>query len=319
MTVRLYRSTDASAPTLTGQVGSLVALLDAVLVNGYGSQTAAGWTKAYSGTNTASYRMDTSGNTGFYLDVNDNAPASATDARMRGYEAMTAVSTGTGPFPTAAQSSFGIACRKSATANSTARPWYIVADGSCLYVFVDTGDITGCAFAFAFGDFFSYKSGDPYRCAIIGRYLENSGASNYDMVPWINGGLTPLTATSNGHYVARNWTGVGGSIAFSKFTSLLAGQGTSLVTGSLTSYVPYPNSPDSALELAPLWLGHTSCVRGYMKGLWCPLHAQPLSHGDLFTGSGNMAGKSFIALNFRNDSASQGNGQIVVEYSDTWS
>jgi hypothetical protein len=34
MTVRVYRSTDASAPVLTGQVGSLTALLDAVLVNG---------------------------------------------------------------------------------------------------------------------------------------------------------------------------------------------------------------------------------------------------------------------------------------------
>lgn len=42
MTVRVYRWDDASAPTLTGQLGSLITLLDAVLVNGYGSKTAAG-------------------------------------------------------------------------------------------------------------------------------------------------------------------------------------------------------------------------------------------------------------------------------------
>ncbi|SPK73722.1 conserved protein of unknown function [Cupriavidus taiwanensis] len=319
MTVRLYKSTDASAPSLTGQVGSLVALLDAVLVNGYGSQSAAGWTKAYSATNKASYRMATSGNTGFYLDVDDSAPSTAKEARMRGYEAMTAVATGTNPFPTSAQLSTGIVCRKSTTADSTTRPWYIIADGSCFYLFVDTNDVTGYACSFAFGDFFSYKSGDSYRCTITGRYIENSGANNYEMVAWINNGTTPLFTATSAHYVARNWTGVGGSIGFAKFTSLLAGQSNALLTGSIASFLPYPNSPDSALELAPLFIGHTYCVRGYMKGMWCPLHAQPLGHGDTFTGTGNMAGKSFIALNVQNNSASQGNGQIVIEYSDTWS
>jgi hypothetical protein len=44
MTVRIYRSTDGSAPVLTGQAGKLTDLLDAILVNGYGSKTAAGWT-----------------------------------------------------------------------------------------------------------------------------------------------------------------------------------------------------------------------------------------------------------------------------------
>ena len=41
MTVRVYKSTDGSAPVLTGQAGSLTTLLDAVLVNGYGAATAA--------------------------------------------------------------------------------------------------------------------------------------------------------------------------------------------------------------------------------------------------------------------------------------
>ena len=37
----IYRSTDASAPVLTGEVGKLVDLLDACLVNGYGAKSAA--------------------------------------------------------------------------------------------------------------------------------------------------------------------------------------------------------------------------------------------------------------------------------------
>lgn len=38
MTVYLYRSTDAGAPALSGTAGSLINLLDACLVNGYGNQ-----------------------------------------------------------------------------------------------------------------------------------------------------------------------------------------------------------------------------------------------------------------------------------------
>ena len=42
MTRRVYRSTDYGAPTLTGQIQSMITLLQAVLVDGYGSQTLAG-------------------------------------------------------------------------------------------------------------------------------------------------------------------------------------------------------------------------------------------------------------------------------------
>ena len=38
--VKLFRSTMPGAPALRGQVGSLISLLDACLVNGWGSQTA---------------------------------------------------------------------------------------------------------------------------------------------------------------------------------------------------------------------------------------------------------------------------------------
>lgn len=34
--VRVYQSTDSGAPSLTGQTGTLVSLLDACLVNGFG-------------------------------------------------------------------------------------------------------------------------------------------------------------------------------------------------------------------------------------------------------------------------------------------
>lgn len=333
MTSRTYKSTDASAPTLSGTNGSLVALMSAILVDGYGSQTAAGWTKPYTGTNTAVFRMGTSGNTGFYLDVLDNGPGGggAREARMRGYEAMTAVSTGTNPFPTVAQAASGVFCRKSTTADSTARAWYAIADSSFFALFVDTGDYTAPAYslAFSFGDFYSYKSGDLYNCAIIGRSSENSGADSADNVAllYASGTSNILTSNAAGHYVARTWTGTGASIQFCKHSSALAvGPNNSTARapcGSPSSCITYPNGPDGALELAPIYIGHSSAVRGYLKGLWAPLHNQPCGHGDTFSGTGNMAGKTFLALNVKADQSNSNggstSGQIVLETSDTWS
>lgn len=331
MGVTLYKSTDASAPSLTGQVGSLTSLLDACLVNGYGSQAAAGWTIAYTGTNQRDYKQG-SGSNGYYLDVNDNAPTIATEARMRGYEAMTALATGTNAFPTAAQSSFGTICRKSNTANSTARPWYMIADSTCFYLFVDTGDYTNPSYSaqFHFGDFFSYKSGDTNNTIIIGRIAENSAGNQETLSTVVTSASSTITPTFSsitnaslvGHYIDRHWNGTGGSIGCSKFSSILTGitSGCGPV-GSGGAGLNYPNGPDGAMELAPIWVVHSGSIRGYLKGLWAPCHYQPCGHGDTFSGTGNMNGKSFIALNTYGQNYSYGysQGQLVVETSNTWS
>jgi hypothetical protein len=327
MTVQAYFSTDASAPALTGQVGSLTALLDACLVNGYGSKSSLGWTIAYTGTNQRDYKQG-AGSNGYYLDVNDAAPTTAQEARMRGYETMSALGTGTQAFPTAAQVSFGQICRKSNTADATQRKWYLIGDSTCFYLFVDTGDWVGPSYStgFWFGDFFSYKSGDIYNTGITGRGAENTSSSNYETLPLVcqNGSLINggFFGGSN-HYVDRSWTGVGGAIQFSKFTSAAAGGfGYTQCVGSATCLPNYPNSPDGSLLMAPIWIAHNASIRGYMKGLWAPLHNQPLGHGDTFNGTGNMAGKSFLALNVQNQNTNIGAGnygQIIVETSNTWS
>ncbi len=335
MTVVTYKSTDSSAPVLTGQSGALITVLDAILVNGYGSKAAAGWTKAFSATNKAVYRMATSGNSGFYLNVQDGAPATAKEARIWGYEAATAQDTGTAPFPTVAQMATGLFARKSNTADSTARAWYCVADNSVFYFFADTGDFTAPAYslAFAFGDIFSYKSSDAYKCIIMGRDSENTSSVTNERLPSVNtvGSGPAFPTTLTGHYIARSWTGTGASIAVGKHAVAMAmsssSAGANAVVGAVATasapspQVTYPNGPDSALLLSPIWIHHSNAVRGYLKGLWAPCHSQPLSHGDTFSGTGNMSGKTFLALNVKGDNgASQSpNGQIMIETSDTWS
>jgi hypothetical protein len=330
MTVRLYKSTDASAPVLYGAVGSLIGVLDAVLVNGYGTQTAAGWTKPYSGTNKAVYRMATSGNTGFYLNVQDSAAGTggAKEARAWGYETASAQDTGSGQFPTTAQLANGVFIRKSATADSTnARAWWIVADTSCFYLFIESGDYAApcpCT-SFGFGDFYTYKSGDAYNCAIIGRSTENS-ASFVDTFGLLNNGGGGSSVIS-GNYVARHWTQSGSAVQVGKCGTTFAG---ALLTSNMTGeqnttpanygLLTYPNGPDSSLVLSPIWLAHNSAVRGYLKGVWAPCHSLPLNHGDTFSGSGSMTGKSFVAISMRGFTGGSGtSGQIMLETSDTWS
>jgi hypothetical protein len=323
---------------LTGATGSLCTLLDACLVNGYGSQAAAGWTIAYTGTSLRSYKQG-AGSNGYYLDVVDNGPGGGSfrEARMRGYETMTALSTGTQAFPTVAQSSFGAVCRKSSTADATARPWYLLADSTCFYLFVDTGDLVNPSYScsFMFGDFFSYKSGDTWNTAIIGRQQENGGvqAESFAMLTQTATNLPGNASNSvwSGHWLDRLHTGVGGSQPFGKHSSLMAGNlnasgmnGT--IMGTTTSQLQYPNGPDGALEMAPVWIALQSAVRGYLKGIWCPLHCQPCGHGDTFTGTGPLAGKSFMALNifaniyyFYNNAGAAVGGQVILETSNTWS
>jgi hypothetical protein len=355
MTVRIYRSTDGSAPTLTGQAGSLTTLLDAVLVNGYGSQTAAGWTISQTTTNKRGYLQNTSGSnnpSGMLLWVDDSAVTTAKEARCTGFETMTGLGTGTGQFPATGQGvatttpNAAVILRKSTTADATARAWTCVANGQSFYFFAETGDQTSpiAAFPFFFGDFFSYKTSDQYAVGITGRVTENTAAATADLFGSIVGNTTTanLSTTFNGHYVARSWTGLGGSVQVGQMADerkMLVPSGASTYGTSVSSgaqggvngtvalgrafnatFFPYPNGPDGACWVSPVWLNHTNAVRGYYPGLWAPLHDRPLNHNDTYTVSGgNLNGKSMVvqAITIQLQNATDV-GQVHIETSNTW-
>lgn len=355
MTVRIYKSTDGSAPSLTGVAGSLVALLDACLVNGYGAKTAAGWTIAYTAANKRAYQQNTTGSNntaGMLLWVDDSAPTTAKEARCCGFETMSAITpTGTGQFPVAGQPGIAVsasgylAIRKSATADATARAWTLIANGQSFYLITETGDATApinCP-CFFFGDFKSYKTGDQYAVAIIGRFGENNSTATgaEPMAALSDAGTTgnPLSFSLPGHFVARRHTGVGGSVRFGKATDRskatmgtggsYAGEAsttlgfTNVCMGRYNVNWPFqvPNPVDGALWLSPVYVCHEGALRGYLPGLWCPLHDRPLAHNDTLTvAGGNLNGKSMIAQSLQ--CAITGNNDAAMgffEYSDTWS
>jgi len=287
----VYRSSDTSAPVLTGQVGSLISLLDACLVNGYGSKSAAGWSKAFSGTNAASYKQGAASGADCYLDVNDNAAgaAGAQEANVRGYEAMTAVATGTGPFPTTSQqASPGLYIRKSATADATARDWLVIADDKTFHLCVLAGDTAGRYMIFSFGEIYSFKSADSYRAAIIGHTASGTGSGALDAAST----SIQASAAFTGLYVPRIAAGTGTSV-----NPGLIGVGSSLYANPFTG----PNAVDGNMYLSRLFLGDNASVtnglRGYLRGVWQLLTGGAgVNDGDTFSGTGDLAGRTFLIL-----------------------
>ena len=313
MTVRVYRSDDASAPLLTGTIGSLITVLDACLVNGYGSKAAAGWSKAFSSTNLAAYRPP-SGTRG-YLRVDDTA---AQIARIVGYMTMTDVNTGADQFPTSTQISGGAYSQKSLTADTTARPWVLIATDSRLYWlnYSDSTTITGnnstagCSGHFFFGDAISYKPGDAYHCTLICSDTSGTSASRLGFVSTSGNMLA-------GHYIARPHAQSGTSQAIGK--APLGIYGSPSTIGTSGSLPAYPDVMTGGLPITPIELfelvSSTPVVRGKLPGMWAPMVGAPAAQADTFDGAGELAGKTFILLNVASASTL---GRAAFEISDTW-
>lgn len=303
MTVRVYRWDDASAPTLNGTAGSLIAVLDACLVTGYGTKTASGWTKPYTGTNLAAFLMPTGSNL-HYLRVDDTT---ATSASWRGYEVMTDVNTGTGPFPTVAQMA-ALYLTKSSTADTTARQWVLVCNGPTVLLHVnhDNGATSTSGAVYVFGSLTSYKTGDTYSTFISGNSSTAYSSNNF----YVGSSYASSAAIAN-HYVVRSYTQVGASIGVNKGIDSYKAGSTNLGSGSLV----YPSPVDGGLYMSPIYIGEPSptvCVRGILPGAWAALHPQPLAHLDTLSGSGALSGKTFLALRLYSAS------QVLFETSDTW-
>jgi len=310
MTIRVYRWDDASAPTLNGTVGSLIALLDAVLVNGYGSQSAAGWTKSYSGTNLAAYRMGAG--TQMYLHVNDTTTSTAVVA---GYETMSDINTGTGKFPAAVTLYF----MKSSTTDSTARPWLIAADNKRFYMYVGHNDTTATGLAssaykpgYWFGDFKSYLPNDAYNCALI--------ANSTTAVSGSNMATLSTSAAAPGHYTASAYDQTTAAPQFAKYIASMFAAGSTAGALSSTQGTTYPDVVTGGMLLSKMYIKEhpsNAVLRGELPGIWCPLHNLPGNPGDTFSGAAGtpLAGKSFVLLDSTNTTT---RGRIALETSDTW-
>ncbi|MGH7291081.1 MAG: hypothetical protein ACREJT_07730, partial [Myxococcota bacterium] len=297
-----FHSTDADALTLAGVAGSGIALLDSLLVDGYGSVSVSsitrsggtvsvttgtahnrlvedvvliagatpsdyngkwkvasvpssttltfaigttpttpatgtitikkaplGWTKAFSATNRAAYKMP-AGSNGFYLYVDDTA---TTYMAVSGYETMSDIDTGTGQFPASGSTAVW---SKSSTASAVTRNWAAYGDEYWIWFApCYNANSTTRAALFGFGDLDKTVSTDSYATLLIvctgtGVTAADSSAT-YGFLAVNN---TPGT-TSLGHSLARAYTQLGGTVGAGK--NMLGTQGNSAMGGN--GYYPY--------------------------------------------------------------------------------
>jgi len=308
MNFQIYNSSDIGAPTLSGVTGSLISVLDAVLVNGYGSFAGAGWTKPLP--NTGSYGMYKQGNGStcslFIYDSGSSNGAGA-EAQATGWDSITLMNdgavTGSNPFPTYAQLSVGlgggggagaVTIRKSNAKTSNSKEWIIFADSSSMYMFIKTNDFGNGYTGFFFGDFYSLRSGsvDNSRCMIIGRTAASSSLATVEQLPALSG--TSLTTARAGHFVAHTYSGGGTSITIGKH-----GDGVKGNIGGLDGSVPYLNAVDNGVYISPIWLveNSTGTIRGRMRGFYQFCHStSSLINNQIFSGSTDFPNQTFQVI-----------------------
>lgn len=381
--VKFFKSAYPSAPVLSGTAGALIALLDACLIDGWGTTsissltrsgtvataTATGhpfvedqiltlagvnesgwngeikainvtantfqftvssglttpatgtitakvapvgnWSKAYSGTNLAVYRSsDTNGVTRHYLRVDDS---NAKFAYVVAYEEMTGISTGTNPYPTAAQLTNGVVWAKSSTADSTARPWIFAADGRSVELF--TAWMAGSALyaRHPFGEILPLKAGDLYHSILGGASLNSlstdpSFSSETTVLYPLSCGLREFSGSTNNLapiYAARSHdqTTLSYGYNFGRVSSywyasavtlrpVAPGRGNSLIL----RLPAFPDPVSGGAITARVAISRSSLVRGYAPGIHDPCHHLAFTAADVVVGSGELGGRALVPI-----------------------
>jgi hypothetical protein len=316
----IYASTDSGAPTLNGLTGSLLAVLDAILVTGYGTQPGAGWLKPIPNTGSFGCIQLPSGSTGHYLFIGDSGSngQGGAEAYLQGWDSITNFNefavTGSNQFPTLAQLAIGrgsVIGRKSTAPTAVARSWIAFADSRSLYFNVLTADVANVYYSFMFGEFYSIKSGsvDTGRTMIVGRTTVSSSAAATEKLDTLgNGSLTTAIA---GHFAAHAFGGGGSSITLNVHGDSVKAANSGFTLGGIT----YFNPVDNGLYISPIWVvdNATSNIRGRMRGFHHFLHAiSNVIDGQTFTGSADYPGRTFQVVKTTGN-----NGVYFMETSDT--
>ena len=272
---QVFRSSDPGAQVLSGLPGTLVNVLDDALV-------AAGWEKQFSDTNRAAYRPPSGTRSVLYVD-DRGALGDGRTAYLRGYQAMSSIDAGSGPFPTVAQALTGAAFSKSNAADSTAKTWVaVVTDTAVVLANLAAGTTR---YGFVFGDLDpAHNPTDPGRCVLI------AGGSNGAMAR----SESNLTTASTDHYVAQGWQSGASAGCCKVGNSTVSGAGTAIGNGTY----PYPDDVSGGFLAVPLLLAEGGRVRGVVPILHGQPHPQTAFTDD--TLHTDADGTQYVAVRFLN-------------------
>lgn len=252
-----------------------------------------GWTRPYSGTGLGAYRQGGTSAVKRYLRVRDSATNTNSGyAYWRGYEAMTAISSGTGPFPTTAQVAGDGLMQYGPNNGATQAPWLLVGTPRTFYLQTSqsyqtvTGDFNTVDpygnHISIFGDLDRpFKAGDAYACVVKANEIAVGSM-----------------------YLPRRHTGASGAVLVDAWG--LSGGNT---FGGLNTPYPDPASGGLALGDSPMLVeSDTSALRGYLPGVLAPWNSPILSltlpPGTVFTNVGGVTGRALLMGPHSNHAAS---------------
>ncbi|MEG0921352.1 MAG: hypothetical protein RSD57_16970 [Comamonas sp.] len=278
---------------------------------------AGGWEEVFSKTNVSVFRSTDPTGSRFYLRVDDTG---TTFARVVAYESMMDVDTGTGPFPSAAQSNGGGYWHKSGAANTTTIRWKMFSDSRFFSLAVASNSQQGPLFTSAplrgFGDPIALSpSGDVWSSLIC---VSGSGNTN-------NAGFLDSCVTSNagnGIHCARAINGFGGSVVChpKAYTSR-----DSDVSGVSSFLGIAPSTVDGEIKHSRLFFAEAasnSPPRAETPGvLFIPQSGVTnlLSDGDIVNGAGALQGRRLMAVNTStNQGISSSLGAYFVDITGPW-
>lgn len=260
----VYKSTDANAPVLSGTEGSLIALLDAVLVDGYGDKAPLGWTKVFSGTGKAVYQPQAyGGGQAILYRVDDTASRGGYApkvARVDGYESMSDVDTGTGHVGP-------VCCHKSYYANSTSRIWMVIGDAYGAYIFTSVTDANyNISVVPQYLGFLNpVRSGGVPVCGLFG---EIDGLGGRNQIFYLRSGSVASSAYC---FLHKSLSG-----ALNIPCAVYAGTGAGLenaISGSATSTLPaYATGGEMVYSAPVINDGAAYTVHSHFPGIYAPQH-----------------------------------------------
>lgn len=256
----------------------------------------AGWEKVYAGTNKAVYRSTNVTGARFYLRVDDS---NGLFARVRGYETMSGIDTGTGLFPLNAQIATGGGYwQKASASNATAIPYLLAADSKMLlqamcFGVANSADYIETA-VYGFGEGVALNPGGDAFASVLSAMgasgsLQHGGLSGASVDSGADGAAT----------FARAWHGLGGAVYARPVPE---GGSVSTLSGNDGTLGIAPGRVDGAIRMARMMLKDQGAndLRAVVPG--CHFVPQALENS-LFTtpfamtdGAGALAGRKLAAV-----------------------
>lgn len=227
----------------------------------------AGWEKVFSKTNVAVFRSLHPESTKMFLRVDDTNPQFV---RVRGYETMSDVDAGAGPFPTDAMIAGGGYWSKSDVASAVAVAWILASDGRFLLDSTAAGSNKGMryqnCFLRGFGDLIPQNpAGDAYLCGL--NYSASSDAGNmYD-------GALDHDPTVVRTALARGFAGLGSAVMASRVPYTGSTTVSGRYSGNDAIFGSFPSPVDGSLILSRQYVVDSGAFapRGDLPGhRYCP-------------------------------------------------